>query len=227
MTADADVIAEIRRTLAVLFEPGDIIELRILNVPGIGIASGYFSDLDKLAGDAARWDGKAPGIYVTLNPVKPELLDRSPNRCKTHCKPGDLTRDVDILKRRWLPIDLDPVRPADTSSTDKEHFAAIARAKVVRSSLALDGWPEPIVADSGNGGHLLYGVEGPNDGQTKERVRTALLVVKERFSTEMVKVDTAVSNAARIWKLYGTLACKGTNSPERPHRRSCILEIPD
>ena len=228
MSADPDVIAQIRQMLDVLFEPGDVVELRILNVPGAGVISGYYDDFGKLALDAAKWDGKASGIYITLNPCKPELLDRSPNRFKTHCKHGDLTKDADILKRRWLPADFDPVRPAGTSSTDTEHYAALARARMVRSSLALaDGWPEAIVADSGNGAHLLYLVDFPNDEASKGRIRAALVMIAERFSTQVVGVDTSVSNAARIWKLYGTLACKGQDTPQRPHRRSQILELPD
>ena len=225
MTTDPDVIAQVRKTLDVLFEPGDMTELRVLGAPGAGIVSGYYSDFDKLARDAAKWDGEAPGIYVCLNPCKPGLLDRSPNRFRTHCKHGDLTHDSDILKRRWLPIDIDPVRPADTSATDQEHFAAIARARVIRSVLAVEGWPEPIVADSGNGAHLLYRADFPNDGTSRDRIRAALVTIAERFSTQAVKIDRSVSNAARIWKLYGTLVCKGQNTPQRPHRRSQLLEL--
>jgi len=227
MGADPDVIAQIRRTLDVLFKPGDVVELRILDAPKGGVISGYYNDFGKLALDAAQWDGRAPGIYVCLNPCWLELLDRSPNHFKTHCKHGDLTKDRDVFSRRWLPVDFDPVRPADTSSTDAEHYAAIARARVTRSSLAVtEGWPEAIVADSGNGAHLLYRVDFPNDGPSKERIRAALVMIKERFSTETVKIDTSVSNAARIWRLFGTMNCKGTNTPERPHRRSCILDLP-
>ena len=47
-----------------------------------------------------------------------------------------------------------------------------------------------------------------------------------RFSDEKVSVDTGVYNAARIWKLYGTIACKGDNTPERPHRLAYIIEVP-
>jgi hypothetical protein len=227
MITDPDVIAQIRQTLGIFFQPGDVTELRVLNVPGAGVVSGFYNDLDCLARDAARWDGKAPGVYVVLNPVKPELLGRSPNHFKTHCGHGDLTKDADILKRRWLPVDFDPARPSDTSSTDTEHCAALARARVVRSSLAVaENWPEAIVADSGNGAHLLYRVDFPNDEGSRERIRAALVMIKERFSTAAVKVDTSVSNAARIWKVYGTMACKGINTLERPHRRSCILELP-
>ena len=45
------------------------------------------------------------------------------------------------------------------------------------------------------------------------------------FSNESVKVDGGNFNAARIWKLYGTRACKGDNTEERPHRRA-LIKIP-
>ena len=54
-------------------ELGTIVELRIPNT-GLGVVSGYFDDLDKLVEAVTKWSGKGPGIYVTLNPVKPELL---------------------------------------------------------------------------------------------------------------------------------------------------------
>jgi hypothetical protein len=41
-----------------------------------------------------------------------------------------------------------------------------------------------------------------------------------------VNVDVSVFNAARISKVYGTMACKGDDVPERPHRLSRILDAP-
>lgn len=46
-------------------------------------------------------------------------------------------------------------------------------------------------------------------------------------STESVKIDTAVFNPARITKLYGTKATKGSDTPERPHRFSGIISVPE
>ena len=47
------------------------------------------------------------------------------------------------------------------------------------------------------------------------------------FSDEYVKIDTAVFNPARITKVYGTIARKGANTPERPHRASGFVYIPE
>ena len=74
-------VAEIQRTLDLLLEPGQVAELRVLNTQQ-GTASGYFTDFDKLAQHAAHYSGKAPGVYVTLNPVNPDLRAGANNRVK-------------------------------------------------------------------------------------------------------------------------------------------------
>jgi hypothetical protein len=121
VTTTADPV-EIRRALGVLLEPGATAELRVLHAGRDGTVSGYFNDHDALTREAARWSGKAPGIYVTLNPVLPALFARAANRVRPRAE--QTTSDRDILRRRWLPIDFDPVRPAGISSTEAEHGAA-------------------------------------------------------------------------------------------------------
>src|SRR5204863_9284891 len=83
-----------------------------------------------------------------------------------------------------------------------------------------------VEADSGNGGALLYPVDLPNDDASRDLVERVLKALSERFNDDQVDVDTGVSNAARIWKLYGTLAGKGDSTAERPHRRAAILSVP-
>src|SRR5256885_985310 len=81
--------------------------------------------------------------------------------------------------------------------------------------------PDPMYADSGNGYHLLYPVDLPaKDGGL---VKAVLRSLAGRFDEEGVKVDTTVFNAARLTKLYGTRACKGENTLERPHRWTRVL----
>jgi len=83
------------------------------------------------------------------------------------------------------------------------------------------------LADSGNGGHVLIRVDLPNDDGSKQLVRQLLRSLADRFGDDEVAVDVAVSNAARITKLYGTLARKGNSTTERPYRCSGLLEVPD
>ncbi len=213
----------IRESLAVLTGAEGVRELRIPNT-GKGTVSGYFDDLDKCALAAEEWSGRAPGIYITLNPVDSNLLARSANRLTQYAK--HTTSDSDILGRSWLPIDLDPVRPAGISSTDEEHGLALARAEQISAFLKEQGWPDPVFGDSGNGAHLLYAIDLPDDECSKEVVNKCLETLDWLFSDDAVKVDRTTGNAARIWKVYGTLACKGDNLPERPHRVAQLLRIP-
>ncbi|MGI8427638.1 MAG: YfjI family protein [Actinomycetota bacterium] len=214
--------AAIRQALGALSEPGQVIELRILRARHT--RSGYFDELDRAAEAAAKLNGTA-SVYMTLNPCDPVLLARGVNRIVEY--PEATTSDRDILRRVWFPIDLDPVRPAGVSSTEAEHEAAIARAREVFGHLRSEGWPKPLVADSGNGAHLLYRIALPNDAESTELLKRCLQALALRFGDDLVSVDEKVFNAARIWKVYGTIACKGDNTPERPHRQAKLLRVPD
>ena len=171
----------------------------------------------------------APGVYVTLNPVSPALMARSTNRIRPRAK--ETTQDKDIVCRRWLLIDLDPVRPAGVSATGNELAMAAERSGAVRKHLAESGWPSPVVAMSGNGYHLLYRVDLPgNDGGLVKRVLDALA---QRFDDGKVAVDRSVHNPARIVKVIGTYCRKGDDLrdipdvEDRPHRRATFVDVPE
>lgn len=218
-------IGDIRRALALLVEPGAVVELRVPNAGRAGAASGYFDDLDALAAAAARWSGRAPGVYLTLNPVAPALLARAVNRVREHAR--ETTSDCDILRRVRLMFDFDSERPPGISATEDEHAAALDRAREAREWLCAElGWPAPILADSGNGGHLVFGVDLPNHDATTALLKRVLEALAVRFNDERVKVDLGVFNAARIWKVYGTVAAKGDSTADRPHRLARILDAP-
>ena len=109
--------------LELLVEPGGVAELRAIGVDG-RVSSGYFGDLERMAAAAEVLDasGEFSGIYLTLNPVDPALLSRRANRVQSRLGRKDATTsDGDILRRRWLPIDVDPVRPSGISATADEH----------------------------------------------------------------------------------------------------------
>ena len=218
---DAD---DCRRALSILPEPGAVFEIRVLHTQR-GTLSGYFNDLDAAVQAAETVSGQAPGVYLTVNPVNPDLLARAVNRLQPYAK--TTTADSDILRRRWLPIDLDPIRPAGISSTDDEHEAALERAREVRDWLVARDWPEPILADSGNGAHLLCRVDLPKDDDSRGLIERSLKALALQFDDERVQVDVSTANAARIWKIYGTLAGKGDNTSDRPHRLARLLEIPE
>src|SRR5258706_7706885 len=78
-------IAVILRTLRFFIKEGSVRELRVMQTKE-GVQSGLYDDLHAMARDAAKLDGKAPGIFFTLNPVKPALLNRSKNKIRRASK---------------------------------------------------------------------------------------------------------------------------------------------
>jgi hypothetical protein len=220
-----EVFSEILRAARLLMSPDAVHELRAPKAGRLGTISGYFDNPAVLARAADKLDGLHPGIYITLNPCRPELLARSCNRIQPYAQ--ITTSDHDIALRRWILIDCDPKRPAGISSSDREHSRAIATACGVWDDLRGAGFPEPVIADSGNGAHLLYLANLINSPETTNVVQRVLKGVAARCAPDDIEIDVSVFNAARICKLYGTLVRKGDSTADRPHRRSRILEIPD
>jgi hypothetical protein len=136
--------------------------------------------------------------YVTLNPVDPDLMARSYNRLG-RC---DGTADKDVAGFRVLLLDFDPKKKSGIPSTDAEKQAAYDKLLEVRTHLLDLGFPDPVIADSANGYHLLLRVDLPVE-DTK-LVRRFLEVLNEKFGDDQVGIDTGVYNPARITKVYGT-----------------------
>ena len=226
MTTPTPDAAAILAALPVLFTQDDVIELRAFPKGRKRTDAGYFDGQHwpQLAEQAARLSASGAAVYVTLNPVDPQLLSRYSNRIEGYA--STTTTDKQVTRRRWLLIDIDPVRPSGTSATDAQLDAAKVKARAVYGYLNGIGWPAPLVAESGNGMHLLYALDLPNDDDATALVKAVLIALGERFDDAQTKVDRAVFNAARICKLYGTLANKGDHTAAAPWRLSKLLQTP-
>ncbi|HEY2476630.1 MAG TPA: hypothetical protein VGI19_17750 [Candidatus Cybelea sp.] len=215
---------EIRKGIETIHPPGEVFEVRAL-APRGPKAIGYYDSADLAVEDAELLDADEDvfGVYMTLNPLKPAVLARAENRSKRN---ATASSDRDVELRRWLFVDFDPVRPVDTSSSEQELLLAKERASVVVDELSAKGWSEPVVAASGNGMHLLYPIDLPNTDAAKSLVGSTLNALAFHYTDDLVKIDTSVYNAARIIRLYGTVARKGDDCANRPHRRSAIISVP-
>ena len=219
---------EITHALRLWFQVGDVFEVRVLDAVSADyrrehIESGYF-DYEHISAvpEALKRLLSFRGVYVTVNPVNPDLLARAVNRLRPAGR-NPTTADTDIVRRRWLLIDCDPRRASGVSSSNAEHESALAKAREIRDGLSSLGWPDSIMTDSGNGAQLMYRIDLPaNDGELVRRVIGEIA----KASSEQVAIDTSVHNPARIWRLPGTMNCKGDSIPERPHRMARILEEP-
>lgn len=184
-----------------------------------GVFAGYF-DTQVAALSAVERLGDYTAAWATLNPLRADAL--TPD---TTINPAALVRthtaaaDEHIDRREWFLLDFDPPRPTGTNSTDAEKEAAHQQAEQCRDELTAMGWPAPTLIDSGNGYHLRYRINLPNDVKAHELVRSALRSLAGRY--EML--DVTNHNAARVAKLPDTWARKGEDTPERPHRVSTLL----
>jgi hypothetical protein len=216
---------EIGRAVSLLFRQGDVVEVRVPKTRQ-GTISGYFDNPADLVEAVTSLNGAGPGVYVSLNPVNPAILARAQNHLKNRAE--ETTTDKDILKRGWLLVDCDPVRPRGISATDPEHAAALKRTVDIAGIMRQNHrWPAPALADSGNGGHAVYRLDLPNDEDSRKLIERVLKAMAARFDDAVVAVDVTVFNASRIVKLWGTVAAKGDDTPERPHRLSRLLEVPE
>lgn len=246
MTSDPDyqskldaAAVRVADRIRTLIDLDQVVELRALKVQdGTGGGSTWAGTFrgDELA-DMARWalqlSGNCQGVYYTLNPLHPRRLAAEAPRVRRRAA-GETAQDADVLGRRWLLVDFDPARTppftSKDSSNDAEKAAAWELVLSVREYLAGEGCPSPIVADSGNGYHLLYRLADPLPislplGES-DPIKRTLQHLAQRFDTPAASIDTKVFNPSRIVKFPGTLTCKGDPTTDRPHRRAKILEIP-
>jgi len=216
-------LIEIKKSLEIMVTLGDVVELRIFDQYNKKYC-GWFNDINKMAEAAFSHDDTAEGTYYTCNACVPDMLAIANNKilpCKT------ASSEKNIIRRRIIGIDIDPDRnPKKISSTDNEKILSYNRAIEVRTWLSDQGFPLPVFGDSGNGYHLDYFVDLPVTEEIKKIYENFFAVLKLKFPKDKVDVQ-GFADANRVWKVYGTWARKGENMPDRPHRQSKLLEIPD
>ena len=208
------------------------IEIRILNTAedkessGRGVKSGYFTDLDAALSAIDQADECNPeAIYATLNPVSEQIVSRAYNRFAFPAT--NTTKDIEIDRRAFLMLDIDPKRPAGVSANAEEVEDAKDLADTVHSYLNQQGWPEPIRIFSGSGRYLLYRVDLPNNEESKNLVKQVLRSLAEQFDTPNAVIDRSVYNASRLVKIPGTMARKGDEVDGRKHRLTILSSVPN
>lgn len=211
---------------------GEIVEVRMPKVFGTshfwegyakGNVSGYFDNFisfKKAVKDLIRWQQN--NIYFTLQVIDPRLIGRAYNRLKAADKS---TSDKDVLFYRWIPVDIDPVRPAGISSSDSELQKAIELRDLIKDYIFdATEYTHMITAVSGNGAHILIRLpkDLPISSISKKEIKSFLERLDQMFSNKHVKIDTEVFNPSRIWKLYGSKAMKGEEVPACNGREALI-----
>ena len=216
-------IVELRRWWDIFVGDGNFTEVRIL---GRFQYSGYFKSFDNLVKQLSPYtDMDDEQIYFVLNQISEDCYARP--QCEKFIKsPKSTTTDSDIIRRKFLMVDCDPIRKTAINASDIEHNLAMQKARDIFKYLRGKGFPDPIVCDSGNGTHLQIPVDLPADEETTEILKRFYKYLGEKFTDEHIDIDQKVYNNARLCKTYSTTAKKGANIPERPWRDSKILYVP-
>ena len=195
--------------------------VELCHMKGGRIRSTWHRDTDSLIATATQAEGTG-NLFTSLNRIDPGALAA---HIQQATQAGKTARTPDSCVSRYCRIffDLDPARPRGQSSTDDELTAAQVRAHGLKTRLAVFGWPEPLMARSGNGWHLQYRTALANTPETGEMLRLIYDGLAKEFGDDEVEFDRSVRNPARLCTLYGSWKRKGSNHPDRPHRQSLAL----
>ena len=219
-------IQKVKQSIEILKPHNALYEIRILQGNGKRktTISGYFKGTKNLEKAFKTVNLSKANVFLSLNDIDNSCYSREQH--EKFVQIDNTTSDTDITAFRWLLVDIDPKRKSGISSTSDELNNAIETAAKIEAFL--DGWgfEMPIRAMSGNGMHLLYHINLPNTEENTNLIKKCLHVLSDLYSNEKVEIDKSVFNPSRVSKLYGTIARKGADTEERPHRMAEILGMP-
>lgn len=183
-------------------------ELAIIDPSGAGIiATGFFSDESAFIKACQAYNGRH-NIYAGRNP-RPRGF---PRVCENYLDSRYKRRasDSDIEFITAISLDIDPVRPKGTSSTEKQHKTAVDFALMLQSSIG--GW----VDDSGNGAYLWIPFRTPipvnvgNRDKIKQKCRLwqANIIKVHQPEKYGLRIDGCF-DLSRLKKVIGTQSMKG------------------
>ena len=216
---------EILRAANLLFEPGQLVEVRLKGRDG-HIASRYYKDHEKMAAVLAKEDASEiwAAAWWTLQQLKPKAYVGK--------QTGETTKRADIEAYRWLVIDIDrankQAKKLNATLAEKEDLLAVAR-KVI-AWLAERGMRDCVLADSGNGYHILIKLSplAANE-RNYELLKEVLVAIKHEFRAHagVADIDTSLAEPEQVIKAYGTTTRKSESTDDRPWHESKLLHVPE
>jgi hypothetical protein len=210
----------------------EVVELVVLPpspkmVPSVAYATSL-ADMTRLAREASRIQ-RGTGVYVVPNKIEAAIAARYPVNCWNRADAGR-ANDGEIELVRTIYIDCDSDRPRGISATDAEKACAYELLRRVEEFFIDELGDDRALGrgDSGNGYSLFIAVEPfvPTK-ETGERIEGLLKGLARKFQIDGAKIDCSVFNPARLTPMFGSLKCKGSDTPERPHRPTFFICRPN
>jgi hypothetical protein len=232
---DEDVLI-IGEFLSQLYDPDEGFEIR---APDVGerrgsssryAVRGFYDDIDKSSRDISRLDNqrRATGIYVTLNPIARSLVERAPNQMVK--QPNVMTSDKDIVRRKWLCVEIEAIRPRRVMCTETEIDFVFDHIERIADDLSDAGWSDPLQCHCGNSLQLLYPIDLP--AEDNGLVQSCLKALHKKYSNDEGKVNIKAYRPSHLILIMGTWLREGRNlvnledAEDRPHRQSTIISTP-
>lgn len=221
-----------RRTLEALTQPGQWFEVYAFEHKSgqyFNTLSGFFDNVDDALREAERVSGRCKGVYLSFNTLHDGVKDKKTPNKLTRALKDQRASDQEVTRRRAFFVDIDPACAVKgVSATDDERDGALSLAEDVIEHLSKQGWPKPIVGHSGNGAQMLWAVDIEANKETDRVFRQALEALIAQFSgLDWASIDESIYNRSRGCRFFGTLNCKGQDSPERPHRIATLESLPE
>ena len=201
-----------------------IFELCIMDSNHNPIYVGFYNDA--IAADKYIADQPNSDIYTTPHILNPSISQRNLNKMLP-IRETSRTNDTDVIGYRYLLIDLDTLqiidgkilkRPAGVGSTEEEHQNALTLANHIISEIGLKD-DNYLLVDSGNGYHIYIPVEA---GIQKAGIDSALQGIQTLYETDLVEIDTSISNPSRLMRAVGSINHRGSA------KRKCVyLHCPE
>ncbi len=221
-TVSPDPVTEnIHDTLSLMFTEGEVIMVSHTVCGTGGLVKHPFNSIAAGASfaEAMDRDPAVTNIYVNLQQLKSGST-------------SDKRTDVAQYKRFLVDIDrkVKEVDGRKVNANEEEH------AELLKVTIEVNRWisglleSHPLVADSGNGYHLSWDLRPdaftssiPCIHDNQALIKDCLLAVKQRFDSELVDIDSSVSEPEQIIRLEGTHNRRNPETEGRPHRQSRIL----
>ena len=166
-------------------------------------------------------------VYTTVHCVPQRRMELLPKDKLASVQKGQGIKSEDISAYRFFFVDVDVAElkkdGEKRNATYEEHEKARKVAERAREFLKSLGFPQPVVADSSNGFHLLYPLKLTKSKAHDTLIKTALRALSEHVSEDSCKIDTVVCDRGRKIRMPGSL----NNEMESDNRMARILETPD
>ena len=216
---------QIRSTYRLL-NHGDhgVSEVRVIQT-GKGILGiGFFDDEEAFVRECVRTNAGG-NVYVGIQPRPMRLLHKAPNVIRP-LRTGAGFKDIEVVSA--TVIDIDPVRPKDTASTEDELQLAVNAADKAADWCESKGFARPLRMMSGNGAQLWFAFPAitlteENRDLIQANLKAFEAEIRGQVETAGVKVDS-IHDLPRIIKVIGSVSRKGEATEERPHRVSRPLD---